>query len=1182
MDWTQGDVVLGLYEVRDAVHSGGMGVVHRVRHLGWQVDMAVKTPRPELVGTPEGRGHFEAEAGTWVGLGAHPHTVNCAYVRTIDGMPRVFAEWVDGGSLAQAVRGGALYAGDERTALARVLDIAVQTAWGLTHAHGAGLVHQDVKPANVMLDPDGTAKVTDFGLANARAANETERPPDMPVTASFGGMTPAYCSPEQAAAAAGARDRRLTTATDVWSWGVTVLEMFAGRRPTNYGQAAGEALETLKSETRLPIHPAVATLLRQCFTDDPATRPARLDELATTMTEVYREVVGTAYPRPAPKAARLLSDGLSNQALSLLDLGRIEEAEELWRHAIGADPHHLPSVYNFGLHRWRSGQETGEQLVSNVETARALDGDTQSAFLLGAVQLERHEDERAGELLREAADADPDSADIAAALAEWRERRPRLDAGHDVHAGHAKDSFLGVPMSAVATSADGGLVLSGDREGGLVVWTPGKNRRAHRTLTRRGSPVDAVATDAAGTLGVAVRRDGAIEMWDLANGRRRPGLMKTGDVHTLAVSSDGRYVAAGNTSGMIRIWTPDKQHVATLRGHTGGITSLALSQDGRRAVSASFSGPGGDGDGTVRSWDVFGGVCVAALTGPAQGTFGHMTLDRAAVSTDARCAVVAWWRGLLTLWDARQGVTVSEVPHRWRTVTSVAVASAGPTVVTTGDISTPVQAWDPTTGRCLRTLDVRLEDRQNYATTVSTDGRAAVLGSNRGKVTLRSLPAAGYQAPWCYARPRPAHELTSAADVFHERLDHARGLTEQSRFAAAAAALRSAQQVPGFARHPDLRGAWARVGPHGRRSTLLSASVLYEFDGDQVLTQPPTLAMREDGLIVATGRWTGEVDVWDFVAGERLHVFDRGEGGMAKDIQFAVAEQLLAVRTNSGTIRQLNLATLGKRIFTKDTGRISAFAVNPAGDRILIGDETGTLRLRNLPQAEILRTMPAHGGEVHAVALSPDGRYAATLGGTHPEANRFENPTSYDENEVHLWPVDADRPAWTLPSRSSQERLDFSADGQTLFLSQVMFTGAWDVPTGELRYSFRGNVGGGMADTVIAFGADGRLAATRDREGLRVWDTATGKTNQILSMPDAPTTFALSADGSFAVTGGFDCLLKVWDLRTAQCLRTLEGHQAEIYQLALSRDGTLLASTDLGSSFLAWELAWDFDFPAGD
>jgi Tfp pilus assembly protein PilF len=84
-------------------------------------------------------------------------------------------------------------------------------------------------------------------------------------------------------------------------------------------------------------------------------------------------------------------------------------------------------VYNFGLHRWRSGRRTGEEVVSDLEAARAIDTGAPAglgALLLGSVQLERHEDEQAGEVLREAAAIDPSSADAAAALASSRAKVP--------------------------------------------------------------------------------------------------------------------------------------------------------------------------------------------------------------------------------------------------------------------------------------------------------------------------------------------------------------------------------------------------------------------------------------------------------------------------------------------------------------------------------------------------------------------------------------------------------------------------------------------------------------------------------------------------------------------------------------------------------------------------------------
>jgi serine/threonine protein kinase len=133
--WQPGDVILGLYEVL-AVHSGGgMGLVYRARHRRWNIDLALKSPRPDLFQTERDKAVFEREAETWVRLGLHPHVVTCHYVRPIDGIPRIFAEYVTGGSLEDWIRSGRLYAGTPEQSLARILDIAIQIAWGLEHAH---------------------------------------------------------------------------------------------------------------------------------------------------------------------------------------------------------------------------------------------------------------------------------------------------------------------------------------------------------------------------------------------------------------------------------------------------------------------------------------------------------------------------------------------------------------------------------------------------------------------------------------------------------------------------------------------------------------------------------------------------------------------------------------------------------------------------------------------------------------------------------------------------------------------------------------------------------------------------------------------------------------------------------------------------------------------------------------
>src|SRR5207249_4798360 len=77
--WRPGEVILGLYEVKGVLGEGGMGRVYRVRHREWGIDLAVKSPRPELLARPGAAEDFEAEAETWVNLPLHPHTASCFY-----------------------------------------------------------------------------------------------------------------------------------------------------------------------------------------------------------------------------------------------------------------------------------------------------------------------------------------------------------------------------------------------------------------------------------------------------------------------------------------------------------------------------------------------------------------------------------------------------------------------------------------------------------------------------------------------------------------------------------------------------------------------------------------------------------------------------------------------------------------------------------------------------------------------------------------------------------------------------------------------------------------------------------------------------------------------------------------------------------------------------------------------
>lgn len=353
-DWQIGQIIHNRYAVLSILGEGGMGRVYKVYHRDLKREVAVKCPKPSLFARTEGKDLFVREAEQWVRLEGHPHIVQCYYVETMMSIPRIVAEYLAGGSLKDWMSDPdrRLYAGGPRHALARILDIAIQMAWGLDSAHQQGLVHQDVKPANVLLTPEGTAKITDFGLAQARfLAGETPgsgRVGASQVVPGVGLMTPAYASPEQV------EGKPLSRQSDLWSWAVSVLECFVGALTWRSGSVAGEVLEGYLAagpdDPALPaMPPGVVTLLRQCFQRGPAARPATMQAVAAALEAMYEEVLDQPYLRQVPKPETASAAIWNSRAISLRELGKPEEALAASEHALRLDPQEAGTWVNKGI-----------------------------------------------------------------------------------------------------------------------------------------------------------------------------------------------------------------------------------------------------------------------------------------------------------------------------------------------------------------------------------------------------------------------------------------------------------------------------------------------------------------------------------------------------------------------------------------------------------------------------------------------------------------------------------------------------------------------------------------------------------------------------------------------------------------------------------------------------------------
>jgi len=215
---------LGRYQIRSLLGTGGMGEVYLAEDTVLRRPAAIKLLTADYTQSEERLHRFEREAYAASSLN-HPNIVTIYEIASEGDLHFIATEFVDGQSLRQ-------YQGVNQMELREVLDVAIQVASALTAAHEAGIVHRDIKPENIMRRRDGYLKVLDFGLAKltdavATTETDTEAPTQVMLRTEPGRVmgTVNYMSPEQA------RGRDVDARTDIFSLGVVLYEMVAGRRP---------------------------------------------------------------------------------------------------------------------------------------------------------------------------------------------------------------------------------------------------------------------------------------------------------------------------------------------------------------------------------------------------------------------------------------------------------------------------------------------------------------------------------------------------------------------------------------------------------------------------------------------------------------------------------------------------------------------------------------------------------------------------------------------------------------------------------------------------------------------------------------------------------------------------------------------------------------------------------------
>ncbi len=272
-----GEVLAGRYELEQLVGAGGMSSVFRAHDRVLERTVALKVLHERLVAQGDVVERFRREAKLVAGL-SHHNIVAVIDRGEHESRPFIVFEYIAGENLKQLVgRTGPL-------PVERALELAIQVARGLAFAHEKGFVHRDVKPQNVLLNGDGEAKVTDFGIARALSVQEGETQ-----TGTILG-TCDYIAPEQA------QGRRVDEHSDVYSLGVVLYELLTGKVPFGGDNFVAVAMQHINAPPppvtllRPEVPARVEAVVETALAKDPeqrfATMSAVCDELEVCLEEV--------------------------------------------------------------------------------------------------------------------------------------------------------------------------------------------------------------------------------------------------------------------------------------------------------------------------------------------------------------------------------------------------------------------------------------------------------------------------------------------------------------------------------------------------------------------------------------------------------------------------------------------------------------------------------------------------------------------------------------------------------------------------------------------------------------------------------------------------------------------------------------------------------------------------------